>query len=167
MELLLDADGLIKLNRAGVLTRVVETCSCVVPLAVYGEAVTEGKARRYPDADAIEEALSNGVQIEDVQGSLELELGLGPGEQAILTLLSQRRDAIVVSDDRRFLTVLSRQEIPFLTPVDVLVVLKRRRVLTALEAREALERLRPAIRTTAYWDAREDLQSEGGGHGKD
>lgn len=43
----------------------------------------------------------------------------------------------------------------------MLVVLARRGILTRAEARGALERLRPAIRLAAYWEARQDLESEG------
>ena len=49
----------------------------------------------------------------------------------------------------------------FLTPADLLVVMARQGILTKVEAREALERLRPAIRLAAYWDARQDLETEG------
>ena len=66
MRFILDADGLIKLNHAGVLERVAETYSCVIPEAVYDEVVTQGKARRYMDAEAIEVALTQRVQVTPV-----------------------------------------------------------------------------------------------------
>ena len=56
MRLLIDADGLIKLNRAGVLSQVTASFACLVPRAVFDEVVTEGKARHYEDATAIEAA---------------------------------------------------------------------------------------------------------------
>ena len=59
--------------------------------------------------------------------------------------------------------MLSMRGIAFPTPADMLVVLAQQGVLTEAEAGAALERLRPAIRT-AYWDARQDLQSRGEGH---
>ncbi len=68
---------------------------------------------------------------------------------------------MVVSDDRRFLAVLTAQGTLFLTPADLLVVLALRGILTRGEAREALDHLRPMIRLAAYWDARRDLESEG------
>jgi len=165
VQLLLDADGLIKLNRAGVLIQLAETHPCVIPGAVYDEVVTRGKVHLYPDADAIEAAVAGRVAVMPVQhGPGEPEFGLGAGERGILDLLPQLDDAFVVSDDRRFLTVLSMRGIAFLTPADMLVVLARQGVLTEAEARAALERLRPAIRTKAYWDARQDLESRGEGH---
>jgi hypothetical protein len=140
---------------------VVEAFNCIVPLAVYNEVVTAGKVHRYPDAEAIEAALGGKAEIVRAEEGLEPGLGLGVGEMAILSLLPQARDAVIVSDDRRFLTVLGAEGISFLTPADLLVVMARRGMLTEIEAREALERLRPAIRTRAYWDTRAELGAPG------
>lgn len=156
--LLMDADGLIKLHRGGVLALVVRTFSCAVPQAAYEEVVTRGKARLYEDAGEIEAIISNAVTILPVQGRQQPELGLGAGELGILSFLVRERDCIVVSDDRRFLATLTTQGSEFLTPADMLVVLGRRGILTRAEAREALERLRPVIREAAYREARQDLE---------
>jgi len=164
IRLLLDADGIIKLYRAGVLAQVVRAFSCAIPRAVYEEVVAEGKLRLHPDADAIDAILLGMVTVIPVDRFQQPELRLGAGELAILSLLPQEPGAIVVSDDRRFLAVLSMQGTPFLTPADILVVLSRRDILSAGEAREALERLRPAIRLAAYWDARQDLEAGRGNH---
>jgi hypothetical protein len=161
MRLLLDADGLIKLHRAGVLPQIVRAFSCAIPLTVYDEVVTDGKARLHQDAEVIESLLTGVVQILPVQVHQQPESGLGAGELGILGLLLQERDFVVVSDDRRFLALLATQGSLFLTPADVLVLLARRGILTRRAAKEALDQLRPAIRLAAYWDAREDLDSEG------
>jgi hypothetical protein len=167
VEVLLDADGLIKLNRAGVLSSVIEAFTCIVPSTVYHEVVTTGKARLHKDAEIIEEIIGNKVSIEPSRGGDAAGMGLGQGELAILNLLPEMPDAIVVSDDRRFLSVLADQAIRFLTPADVLVVLVHQGALTREAAEDALERLRPVIRTQAYWDARQDLAAKGESDGKE
>ena len=157
MRLLLDADGLIKLHRAGVVSRMVKAFRCTVPEAVYHEVVTIGKERLHQDAEDIEQVLAEHAEVvrtEQEHG----ETGLGAGEIAVLTLAAQDQGAIVVSDDRRFLAILSTRGLPFLTPVDLLVVLARRRILTKGEAKKSLERLRPMVRAAAYWEAKEDLE---------
>lgn len=156
MRLLLDADGLIKLQRAGVLPQVVRMFDCVIPQTVYDEAVTQGIARLHQDAEAIEAALNGTVSVAPVP-TAQRESGLGAGEMGILGLLPTEAEAVVVSDDRRFLAVLMARGTPFLTPADLLVVLARRGSLTADEAMRALDRLRPGIRAAAYWEARHDL----------
>ncbi len=160
MRLLLDADGLIKLHRAEVLDRMVKAFRCTVPEAVYHEVVTKGKERLHQDAEEIEYILGEGVEVvrtEQAQG----ETGLGAGEMAVLTLAAQDQDAIIVSDDRRFLALLTARGLRFLTPADLLVVLARQGILAKGEAKKALERLRPMIRAAAFWEAREDLEHGG------
>lgn len=160
MRLLLDADGLIKLHRAGVLDRMVRAFRCTVPEAVYHEVVTKGKERLHQDAEEIEYILGEGVEVvrtEQAQG----ETGLGAGEMAVLTLAAQDQDAIIVSDDRRFLALLTARGLRFLTPADLLVVLAHRRILVKEEAKKALEKLRPMVRAAAFWEAREDLEHGG------
>jgi hypothetical protein len=161
VQLVFDSDGLIKLNRAGVLGKVVEVFTCVIPSAVYREVVSEGKARRYRDAEAIEAILTNRVKIEPSGETVRFDLGLGSGESGVLYLLPDFPDSVVVSDDRRFLTVLSAQGTPYVTPADLVVALARRGSLSTGDARNALGRLEPAIRTKAYWDALTDLESVG------
>lgn len=134
---------------------------CTMPQAVHDEVVTQGKARLHQDAEAIEAIIAGAVTIVTTQEREQPETGLGAGEIGILDLLDQETDPIVVSDNRRFLTLLSMRGIPFLTPADILVLLAKGGVLPRREAREALERLRPLIRVAAYHEAREDL--EGGG----
>ncbi|MBI4333687.1 MAG: hypothetical protein HY673_20685 [Chloroflexi bacterium] len=165
MNLLLDADAMIKLYRGGVLGKLVAAFPCTVPLAVYDEVVNRGKARFHQDAEVIEEIISGTVTVASTTPEhRQPELGLGAGEIGILDLLAGWQDGLVVSDDRHFLTVLSMRGIPFLTPADMLVVLVRRGHLIGAEAREALERLRPAIRPAAYLETQQDLNYEGRNH---
>ncbi|MDO8689797.1 MAG: hypothetical protein Q7R39_07260 [Dehalococcoidia bacterium] len=164
MRLLMDADGIIKLHRAGVLAHVIGTFPCTIPQAVYDEVVTRGKATLHQDAEEIETIISGVVSVLPAQRHQQPELSLGAGELAILSAIPQDEDSIVVSDDRRFLSILTTRGAEFLTPADMLVVLARRGVLTGTEAGEALERLRPVIRVAAYRDARKDLELGGETH---
>jgi hypothetical protein len=168
MRLLLDADGLIRLHRAGVLTGALSTFIAVVPQAVYDEVVARGKARLHGDAEAIEDALRKSSAEIGPKGDPEVPVaGLGAGELAILGLLATERDLVVVSDDRRFLAVLRDRGHRFLTPTDVLLLLWQRGALTQSEASQVLDRLRPSIRTPAYWEARQDIERGVESNGQD
>ena len=160
MHLVLDADALIKLNFGAVLDRVVATFPCVVPQAVYAEVVIEGMARDYPDAKAIGDVLASGAGIAPDVRERRYDPTLGAGELAILNPLPTMEDATVVSDDRQFCGHLTRERIPFLSPVNLVVVLAKEGVLTGEEANQALDRLRPATRDSAYWQARNDIDSQ-------
>jgi hypothetical protein len=161
MQLVLDSDGMIKLYRAGVLRQLIEAFQCVIPMAVFNEVVTEGKARGYEGAEAIEAILASGGEIMHTDMMADSTSGLGAGERSILELRSQISDAVVVSDDRRFLTVLTIDGTPFVTPADVLVVMARGGVLSQSEAIQALERLSPLITAKAVLDARLDPSAHG------
>ena len=157
MRVLIDADATIKLHRSGVLARLVDAFHCVMPQSVYDEIVTQGKERMHQDAETIEATIAGAVTIVQTLEHQQPEMGLGDGELGILDALGKETDPIVVSDDRRFLTLLTMRGIPFLTPADVLVLLSRQNIITRAEAIEALEHLRPLIRIAAYHEAREDL----------
>jgi rRNA-processing protein FCF1 len=155
---ILDADALIKLNHAGVLDRLVEAYSCLIPDAVYAEVVTVGKAHGYPDASEIEGALEGKVEVRVPRARLEQEPGMGAGESAALELALASEGAIVVSDDPTFLARLARGNVSHVAVAFVVVSLRKEGVLSAYEANEALERLRPAIRRDVYREALDDLE---------
>lgn len=161
MRFVLDADAVIKLHRAAVLRDVIAHVTCVVPGAVFDEAVTKGKQRLFEDAEQIEKLLST-ENVETVQvGATESAIQLGPGETEVLMFASMENDAVAVSDDRQFLSALTRHGIAFLTPAAVLVFLANRGILTHERALQALERMRPSIRAIAYQQAKNALQQGG------
>jgi hypothetical protein len=157
----MDAYATIKLHRSGVLASVVKAFQCEMPRAVYEEVVTHGKRKLHQDAEAIEAIVAGAIKIIETSQVHKPELNLGAGELGVLEALHQEADLIVVSDDRRFLSVLMQQGAQFLTPVDILVLLARQDVITGTEAREALELLRPMVREAAYYEGREDLEHGG------
>jgi rRNA-processing protein FCF1 len=163
VRLLLDADGLIKLYRAGVLAIVSETYRCVIPQAVHDEAVTQGEARFHPDAEAIERIVLAPVEILDTPLRTEIvledaEVRLGRRERALLSLFSKQHEDVIVSDDRYFLSLLTRHGIPFVTPATLIVLLVRPGVLQRERALRALARIRPLIREAVYEQATRNLE---------
>jgi hypothetical protein len=63
MALFLDADSLIKLNRVGVLELVARVFECIIPEAVYLEAVVNARARGYADAEAIDRTVQELISL--------------------------------------------------------------------------------------------------------
>lgn len=160
MVILLDADGLIKLNRGRVLERVARVFECVITDVVYHEVVTQGKEQQYPDAAEIERIVETSMAVQST-ATLEVpDLSLDPGETSVFGLaVQQTGEYIIVSDDRRFLSLLARQGVPFLVPVDLIVTMIQEGYLTEDEARDALEWMRPLIAETAYYRAMQKLES--------
>ncbi len=159
MKLLFDADGLIKLQRAELLDLVARTFTCMIPEVVYHEVVTQGIERLYPDAHEIERTVRTArVLVQPASHSEPLEPGLGMGEAAVLDLFQQGKGERIVSDDRRFLALLSRQGVPFIVPAALIVLMTRQGTLDIDHAHSALERLRPWIRDEVYQQAVRDLE---------
>jgi hypothetical protein len=121
VEFLLDSDALIKLNKANLLDRIAANLDCFVPEAVYDEVVTRGRAFGYEDADTLEAILRNSMKIVSMEDPSPTRFGAG--ESAIVAILPEYPDAIVVSDDRRFVTFLTGRGVPFFTSVDVVMFL--------------------------------------------
>jgi hypothetical protein len=148
-----------KLNLAGILDRVLDSFTCVVPAAVYDEVIVRGKARAYMDAEVIEAQLAGKVEVLRGHSEPKSEADLGAGESGVLGVLAEMPDALVVSDDRRFLARLSRDGLAFQTPAQLTVVLAQTEILTHAESDSALVRLRPAIGERAYEEARQRLEA--------
>jgi hypothetical protein len=161
MIVLLDADALIKLNLAGILAVVAEKQKCVIPQAVYHEAVTNGIAAGYDDAQVIGSIVDDLVDdlIEVIPTiATTPSATLGRGEMAVYTLSTLEQDSLIISDDTRFLTMLKAMGRPGTTPAQFLVMLAGQGFLATEESKQALNNMRPAIRPSAYQRAIQDLE---------
>lgn len=169
-KIVLDADGLIKLGKSGVLGVLVRDQDILVLAAVYEEAVVRGKQELYEDAFELERMLKE-EQVSVVQSRpepradrlLEDVTSLGAGERAALRLYFAEEADVVLSDDKVFLNFCGRHSVPFLTPINVLVALTRVGRMNPEEGLEALKKLRRYVRVEVYERARaelEDLQEE-------
>ena len=164
MILIFDADGLIKLNHAGVLSQVVRNYESLVPAAVHNEVVVRGASIGYDDATEIGLILEESAVVitSDIRDALpdsdQILSGLGAGEtQALYLALQHRQDSAIVSDDRRFLEVLSDLSLRFLVPSHMILGLARDEILSASDAKTAIDALRPFIRQSDYIEALEIL----------
>jgi predicted nucleic acid-binding protein len=162
MRIVCDADGLIKLHKAGLLALLVHHAEVLIGPEVFREAVTAGMARGYPDAIALAQLLQphwpqpappahpHAVQV--LRGTR-----LGPGEAEALRLYFHAQGEAILSDDRAFVTLLLTHHIPVLTPATVVVALCEWGLVTVTHATQVLERLRPLIRAEQYHAAQADL----------
>ena len=77
--------------------------------------------------------------------------------QALYLALESEEAAAIVSDDRRFLGLLSELSVPFLVPSHVILAMARDGFLSARDSKNALDTLRPFIRSSDYVEALEEL----------
>lgn len=158
LKIVLDADGAIKLTRAGVLQKVVVFASCVMTEQVYAE-IMRGKEKMYEDAFMIE-GLVDARKLKVVKVAPAEVVGLGEGERSVLAFVEKAQIDAVISDDQRFLAVLERKEIPYIIPTDLVAVMAVRGHLTNEMAYEALDALRHFVSQTNYQSAKDFI---GGG----
>ena len=128
----LDADGLIKMGKSGLLGALVGSHEALVPETVYEETVVRGKQELYEDTFELERPLEDeSVPIirsnpePQADRLLESVTSLGAGERSALRLYFAEGVDAVLSDDRVFLNFPSRHSVPFVTPVNTVVGLAK------------------------------------------
>lgn len=166
--MVLDADGLIKLGRSGLLPDITEAQSLVISDIVYQEAVVNGLIHAYPDAQALAELVDSGairvhkIELDQSMPVVDiLRKRLHPGELSSLELYLQLEARLLVSDDRAFLRLLLGKGINFLRVADFIAVNFRQGVLTRSEVMEGLIKIRSIISTASYRQAIALLKGRG------
>lgn len=137
MNLVMDADCLIKLTRAGLKEHVCRWFTIAIPSRVRVEVVEQGS--RHPESAVVARNLAQGL-IREVQGP-EVERG----EEAAAELYRQGGFHAIASDDRRFVRRLHTESVPYLTPGVLLFLLARDGQISLAEAYRALARLTPMV----------------------
>ena len=161
MALILDADSLIKLNRVGALELVAGAFECVIPEAVYHEAVVNARARGYPDAETIDGIIRELILVLVVD-PVELSYvstNIGPGEREALALARQGGEtAIIVSDDADFVRYIRRKQISHVTPIGLIPRLVQEAVIDMAQAGELIELSHHLTNERNYLAAVADLE---------
>ncbi len=156
VKFVLDADALIKLAKAGILSRFATFVKCFVPEHTYKE-VLRGKEKMYEDAFVTEELVKTGrIKVMNTKNEHQIQ-GLGQGECAVLALFKDLRADAIIGDDRKFLSVLELQEIPFITTADAITFIALKGGVTKDEANTALDAIRMLVSEENYQQAKETI----------
>ena len=151
MKILFDADGLIKTVSSGIFLSM--GASCFISQQVCEETVLEGKRRLYEDAFIIEQLIENGkITVREAKMLLP-QPGLGKGELSTLALFKALKGDVIIGDDRRFLTLLDQENIPYLIPTELIVALVKNKKISIEEGKKALEKMKNLVTTENYNDA--------------
>ena len=143
MNVLMDADCLIKFTKAGLKEAVCTHLSVVIPQVVKREVIDLGK--NHPDSMVIKDNLDkgllslSGVEMQDVKG-----------EEAALAIFQKGGFDAILSDDKRFVRRLRALDVPYITPAVCIVLLLKQREITLSDALEKLELLSPLISSDEY-----------------
>ena len=152
IKFVLDADGIIKLAKASVLESLTRFAKCTITKQVYKE-VSKGKEKMYEDAFIIEGLVKKGkMKISPV--NYENIDGLASGECSTLALFHKLKADSIISDDRKFLSLLNSREIHFIIPTDIITLLSTKHHISVIEAISALEKIRSFVHEENYTSAK-------------
>ncbi len=152
-KFVLDSDALIKITKSNLLNIFTKEYTCLITQEVYNECVVKGKDRAYEDAFIIEEAIKNKqVKIKKVKVSKD-----ATGELSSLELVKKER-GVIVSDDRKFISVLEEQEIRFLVPTDIINLLYQSKKIDKKTALKSLDKIKDIITEHDYKYTKENLK---------
>lgn len=159
-KIVLDSDGLIKLQKAGVLKTLASRYECIIPEAVYKESVEEGKKGLYEDAFLIEDVVEEGIkkiEISDRPSDKIVKIdeddleSLGYGEKEVFQLYFQEGADAVISDDRAFLKTLDRYDkVEYFTPCNAVYILYKKGIVTKEESLKGLDQIKDLVRKEVY-----------------
>jgi rRNA-processing protein FCF1 len=143
MNVLMDADCLIKFTKAGLKEAVCTHLSVVIPQVVKREVIDLGK--NHPDSMVIKDNLDkgllslSGVETQDVKG-----------EEAALTMFQKGGFDAILSDDKRVVRRLRALDVPYITPAVCIVILLKQGKINLQSALEKLELLSHFISSDEY-----------------
>lgn len=136
MKILMDADCLIKLTKAGLKEKVVSHFKVFIPEIVEQEVVVDGKEHNCPDALVVEK---------NIQSKAIKVVGHGKnlrhGDEAILTIFENGQYDVVATDDAKLLKRLKANHISFILPAVILYRLFLKSLISKIEALNFLEQL--------------------------
>jgi len=165
--IVLDADGLIKLGKVGLLPYVAESYNCIISEQVFRDAIEEGKKHLYEDVFVLEDYINQQlVKVIPIKLSakakkiLQKTHSLGEGEKSTLHLFYNQNALAIVSDDIVFLNLLDRHSVPYFTPANLISRLVKIRKISIQEGLTILEKLRPYIRNSIYKIVKKEMEVE-------
>lgn len=158
-KFVMDADGLIKLAKSSLIQQIANHITCLISDDVYREVVIKGEERLYEDAFAIGELVRKG-KITKIKTRKSESHGLSSGEMSALELYKERKADGIISDDRKFLSLLESEGIPFLIPTHLIVMMVGLAKIRKEDAMRALEKIKPFIREDAYQEALQHIGGE-------
>jgi len=153
MKIVMDADCLIKLTKAGLKEEVCRSMTVFIPGEVKRETVDQADGR--PDSTRIAENIK--ARLIHVKGDAT---GTRKGESAVLDLYNTGTFDAVASDDHRFLKHLRGLGVPFAVPAALVVLTARHRKLDNQETLNRLLSLKPYVSQEQYAVAAMSVRQE-------
>jgi len=146
MKILMDADCLIKLTKAGLKEFICQHEKIAIPATVKREVVDVGKSKGHTDADLVDKNLRNGL----IALAKESALNHVKGDQALVATFNHERYVTVATDDAKLIRILRAAGIPFILPALIIYAIYRKGLIDQATSLNWLDRLSPFISEDEY-----------------
>lgn len=158
-KFIIDSDALIKLAKAGFLEQICKRYSCAITAEVKSESVDEGKKRFYKDALKIEELIDKKLlKIIELKKLSDIKGNFGKGEVSAVNLYFQEKNNTIVTDDSAFIRYLEEENVNFILPADIILLMKRSKKIDEKTALRYLDKMKHFIREEVYNDVKRDIK---------
>jgi rRNA-processing protein FCF1 len=136
MKILMDADCLIKLTKAGLKEFVCRQDTIFIPAIIQYEVVDAGKAKNCDDAFVVEKNISKNIITIITHVS-----DYAKGDNALIDLFPNGNYDAVATDDAKLIRRLKSFEIPFILPGLIIFQFLKDGHITKIRAIQALNQL--------------------------
>lgn len=146
MKILMDADCLIKLIKAGLKESICEQFEIFVPFIIKKEVVDAGKTKELPDAKLAEKNIEKGIiSVVGKQSSVRMK-----GDQALIENFKQGEYNAIATDDAKLTRLLRATGIPYILPGFFIYSLYQRKIIDGKIALKWLEDLSNFVSEDEY-----------------
>jgi len=146
MKLLMDADCLIKLTKAGLKETICRHYEITIPPIVKNEVVDAGKAKDCPDAEAVEKNIKNGL----IRVGREKTLDHRKGDHALAESFKKGQYDGIATDDAKLIRFLRATGISFVVPGLLIYLLSQQEIIGLEAAFDSLKALSAFISEDEY-----------------
>ena len=155
MKLLMDADCLIKLTKAGLKELVTTKESVSIPEQVKREVVDAGKKKQCADAIAVEKNI--GLKMISV---IDVPVKVEKGDQALIAIYREEDYDAIATDDTKLSRRLRALNIPFILPALILYRLFKKSKIDYKTALWALQQISEFISEDEFSTVRLLMEKE-------
>jgi len=146
MKILMDADCLIKLTKAGFKEQICQQYEITIPNVVKKEVVDAGKIKGVPDAELVEKDIQKDI----IQVTGKETLPRIKGDQALIEIFKRGRYDALATDDVKLIRLLRSIGIPYILPGLFIYALYQKNIIDKKTALNCLEKLSLFISEDEY-----------------
>lgn len=146
MKLLMDADCLIKLTKAGLKEEICKRFGVDIPFIVKKEVVDAGKSKGLSDAELVEKNIQNDIiRVTGKESSTHVK-----GDQTLVEIFKQGRYDLIATDDGKLIRLLKSIGIPYILPGLLIYSIYQTDIINKGTALNWLEKLSDFISEDEY-----------------